>query len=175
MNVRHLIIIPVLIVLVCTLIAGCTNSPTGHGGSQNPVTPSSTVTAANTQAPVLSPGVTAVTGTVAMPVTPGPVVTLDLIAKKMAFNTSTISVPAGAQVVIRFQNQEASGSSQVAGIPHNFAVYPSPNSSVSIFSGAIITGGENITYTFAAPASPGTYYFRCDVHPTVMKGQFIVT
>jgi len=105
----------------------------------------------------------------------GPVVVLDLIAKKMAFNTSKITVPAGSQVVIRFQNQEASGSSQVTGIPHNFAVYPSPNSSASIFSGDIITGGENITYTFTAPASPGTYYFRCDVHPTTMKGQFIVT
>ena len=31
-----------------------------------------------------------------------------------------------------------------------------------------------ITYVFTAPAIPGTYYFRCDLHPS-MQGQFIVT
>ncbi|MHB8052837.1 MAG: cupredoxin domain-containing protein [Methanoregula sp.] len=43
-----------------------------------------------------------------------------------------------------------------------------------MFSGAIITGGQDITYRFTAPAAPGTYFFRCDVHPSVMKGTFIV-
>jgi plastocyanin len=102
-------------------------------------------------------------------------VSIGLVAKKMAFNTSTITVPSGAHVTIYFQNQEASGSSQVAGIPHNFALYTSPDATTKLFSGDIVTGGETITYTFTAPATPGTYYFRCDVHPAVMKGQFIVT
>lgn len=37
-----------------------------------------------------------------------------------------------------------------------------------------MTGPATTTYTFTAPSTPGTYFFRCDVHPTVMTGQFIV-
>ncbi|HVN74616.1 MAG TPA: hypothetical protein VMT44_08495 [Methanoregula sp.] len=29
-------------------------------------------------------------------------------------------------------------------------------------------------YRFTAPETPGTYYFRCDVQPSVMNGEFIV-
>jgi hypothetical protein len=39
-----------------------------------------------------------------------------------------------------------------------------PPSKKKIFSGDIITGGKNITYRFNAPDTPGTYFFRCDVH-----------
>jgi plastocyanin len=92
----------------------------------------------------------------------------------MAFNQSTINVPAGAMVIVNFHNREDSGSSQVTGIAHNFAVYDSPSAQIKIFSGAIITGGQDITYRFTAPVKPGTYFFRCDVHPFHMNGTFIV-
>jgi len=163
MDARYSVIGFVLIVLAGIVAMGCTSQSSGYA-PPGPGSPSSAVT--GTGIPVSA---------IATVPNPGQTVSMDLIAKNMAFNTSTISVPAGSQVVIRFHNQESPGSSQVGGIPHNFALYPSPNSTASIFSGAILTGGENITYTFAAPASKGTYYFRCDVHPTVMKGQFIVT
>ncbi len=39
--------------------------------------------------------------------------------------------------------------------------------------GEIITGPAETTYTFTAPSEPGTYYFQCDVHPS-MNGDFIV-
>jgi plastocyanin len=39
--------------------------------------------------------------------------------------------------------------------------------------GEIITGPATINYTFTAPSEPGTYYFQCDVHPS-MNGDFIV-
>ncbi len=29
-------------------------------------------------------------------------------------------------------------------------------------------------YTFTAHSQPGTYFFRCDVHFTMMTGQFVV-
>lgn len=48
------------------------------------------------------------------------------------------------------------------------------SASTTIFKGAIMTGPATTTYTFTAPSTPGTYFFRCDVHPTVMTGQFIV-
>jgi plastocyanin len=97
----------------------------------------------------------------------GKSVSFGLIAKNIAFNTSTIMVPAGANVIISFDNQDQ-------GIPHNFAVYQSSAAKNAIFTGKIVTGPAKATYTFTAPSTPGTYYFQCNVHPTQMNGQFIV-
>jgi plastocyanin len=97
---------------------------------------------------------------------PGKVVTIDLITQNMAFDKSGITVPAGAQVTINFNNKDKVG--------HNFAAYTSEAATTSIFIGQIITGPSTITYTFTAPAAPGTYFFRCDPHANFMKGQFIV-
>ncbi len=106
--------------------------------------------------------------------TKGPSVTVDLVAKDMAFNVSTITVPAGASVMVNFHNREPPGSSQVTGIAHNFALYDTPAAAVMIFSGEIITGGGDAVYRFTAPSTPGTYFFRCDVHPALMNGHFVV-
>jgi plastocyanin len=84
----------------------------------------------------------------------------------LAFNTSTITVPAGAKVTMNFDNQDAN-------IPHNFALYENRDASESIFVGEVVSG-KKITYTFDAPQTPGTYFFRCDIHPTTMTGDFIV-
>jgi plastocyanin len=148
MGLRYPVIILTLLVMACSG-AGCT----GSGG--NPGSPPAPVPAA------ISPGGT-------------PAVTIELTAAKMAYDQFVITVPAGAAVVVHFHNREDPGSSQVTGIAHNFAVYDSPAAQTKIFSGAIITGGQDITYRFTAPAAPGTYFFRCDVHPSVMKGTFIV-
>ncbi len=94
-------------------------------------------------------------------------VTIELIAKNIAFDKNTIRVPAGAKVTMNFDNQDS-------GIPHNFALYESPAAKKAIFVGEVITGPKKITYTFDAPEKPGTYFFRCDIHPTTMTGQFIV-
>ena len=40
--------------------------------------------------------------------------------------------------------------------------------------GDTITGPATTTYTFTAPDEAGTYYFRCDVHPEQMNGDFVV-
>ncbi len=94
--------------------------------------------------------------------------TIGLIAKDIAYNTSTITVPAGANVTVDFTNEDS-------GIQHNFAVYDTSAAQNAIFKGEIITGPATTTYTFTAPSQPGTYFFRCDVHPGIMTGQFIVT
>ncbi|MGA9098612.1 MAG: cupredoxin domain-containing protein [Methanotrichaceae archaeon] len=98
----------------------------------------------------------------------GSTVTVGLVAKNISFNVNSITVPAGSNVVINFNNQDN-------GIPHNFAVYTNSSATSAIFRGPIITGPNTTTYTFTAPTTPGTYFFRCDVHPTTMTGQFIVT
>ena len=94
-------------------------------------------------------------------------VTVDLSAKNIAFNTSTITVPAGAEVTVNFDNEDT-------GVPHNFAVYTDSSASQSIFKGDTITGPATTTYTFTAPSDSGTYYFQCDVHPQQMTGDFVV-
>jgi len=91
---------------------------------------------------------------------------VNLTAENIAFDTNTITVPAGANVTVHFVNKDS-------GIPHNFAVYDSNLRSKSIFVGDIITGPAETDYTFMAPSKPGTYYFQCDVHPS-MNGNFIV-
>jgi len=100
------------------------------------------------------------------PAPPGEAVTIDLTAKGIAYGKSTITVPAGALVIINFDNKD--------NIPHNLAVYESRSASKKIFRGEIISG-EIIRYEFTAPTTPGTYFFRCDVHPSSMTGEFIVT
>ena len=94
-------------------------------------------------------------------------VTVDIVAKGFAFNTSTIAVPAGANVTINFNNMDA-------GIPHNVAVYENQDAKKAVYVGAVINGPKTITYNFVAPTTPGTYFFRCDFHPTTMIGDFIV-
>ena len=94
-------------------------------------------------------------------------VTIDLIAQDIAFDRKTITVPSRAHVTLIFNNKDS-------GVPHNFAVYESSEAENAIFRGQIVVGLKMITYTFDAPAKPGTYLFRCDVHPIQMTGQFIV-
>jgi plastocyanin len=93
-------------------------------------------------------------------------VTVNLSAKGFAFDKSSITVPAGADVTLVFTNNDN-------GIPHNFSLYTNSSATQALFVGQIITGGS-ITYHFTAPSAPGTYFFRCDVHPTRMTGSFIV-
>ncbi len=94
-------------------------------------------------------------------------VTVDLTAENIAFDMKTITVPAGARVIINFNNKDS-------GVPHNFAVYTDSSATTAIFKGNIITGPAKTTYTFTAPDNQGTYFFRCDIHPTQMTGQFVV-
>ncbi len=93
-------------------------------------------------------------------------VTVDIMAKDMAFNTSTITVPAGAEVTMNFDNQDS-------GVPHNVAIYSDESKSEEIYKGEVITGPKKTVYMFTAPSEPGTYYFQCDIHPN-MNGEFIV-
>ncbi len=79
------------------------------------------------------------------------------------------SIPAGGTV--SFDNQDA-------GITHEFHILTAspttdPNAR-TLFLGKILTGPASETYHVGAASPPGTYYFQCDVHPTLMNGAFIV-
>jgi plastocyanin len=157
---RTILYLVVTIILIGASIAGCTSYP-GTTPTPTPTTAPTTTTAPpSTTIPTTTPSST----------TPpiGSAVDVYLQAKDIAFNKSTITVPAGSTVNVHFYNEDQ-------GTPHNFAVYTNSQATTTLFKGTIITGVSQTTYTFVAPSSPGDYFFRCDVHPTVMYGTFVVT
>lgn len=97
---------------------------------------------------------------------PTPSSSLDLVAENISFDTETLVVKASLETTVRFENKDA-------GVLHNLAVYRAPNAREAIFKGELITGRNATSYTFEAPA-PGTYFFRCDVHPDQMTGSLVV-
>lgn len=110
----------------------------------------------------------AIVAFVNMTVTAAPIeVNVAISAQSMAFNTNLITVPAGATVKVNFNNLES-------GVPHSFSVYTNSAATTPIFVGSTINGVSSITYSFTAPSTPGTYFFRCDVHPSQMNGNFVV-
>lgn len=104
------------------------------------------------------------------PTPTGPAATITITAKNIAFDQSTLTVAAGSAVQLTLDNQDS-------GIPHNWSLYKSKDAAVSgdspLAGTKIEAGPVKETTTFAAPAA-GTYYFRCDVHPTTMTGTFVV-
>jgi plastocyanin len=94
---------------------------------------------------------------------------IEISAEDNAFSRDEITVPAGAHVTIEFTSLDAA--------PHNFAVYSqSPSGEEDeVYVGETFSGPDvTVTDVFDAPAAPGEYFFRCDVHPAVMRGAFIV-
>jgi plastocyanin len=95
-------------------------------------------------------------------------VPITLTAQNFTFSATTLTAPAGATVVMTFVNNDTN-------VPHNFALYTDQNAATKIFIGDLVTGQKTVTYTFTAPSLPGNYFFRCDTHPELMTGTFVVT
>lgn len=89
---------------------------------------------------------------------------LSLTAKNVAFDASCLAAPADTAFTIEFDNQDA-------GTMHNISIESS--SGEELFEGEVVTGPTTTTYEVDALAA-GTYEFHCDVHPTQMKGTFVV-
>ncbi|HVF54278.1 MAG TPA: plastocyanin/azurin family copper-binding protein [Actinomycetota bacterium] len=91
-----------------------------------------------------------------------------VVASGVAFDLSTITLTAGEDVSLEFDNQDT-------GTPHNIAIYKNEADAQAfknaIFDGADTTGPATTTYEFTAP-DKGTYYFQCDIHPG-MKGDVV--
>jgi plastocyanin len=87
-------------------------------------------------------------------------------ASKLAFDTSTLSFPADSPVALTFDNQDA-------GVQHDVAIFQDQAYTQPKFSGELVTGPATVTYD-VPPLAAGTYYFKCNVHPT-MAGTVSVT
>ena len=97
---------------------------------------------------------------------PGPV-SVTIVAQNLLFDKERLVANAGSEFNVTLDNQDA-------GVPHNIAFYTDNSASQAIIVGELITGPAMETITFTAPAAPGNYFFRCDVHPDTMTGAFVV-
>jgi plastocyanin len=81
-----------------------------------------------------------------------------LAAADIAFEPTTLTVPAGEPFILRFHNQDAD-------IQHNVDIFDNPElAGEPLFAGEIITGVREIDYALGA-LEAGSYAFRCVVHP----------
>ncbi|HET7235599.1 MAG TPA: cupredoxin domain-containing protein [Actinomycetota bacterium] len=95
----------------------------------------------------------------------GGAVGLTVTAFNLAFDTTTIDLPAGEATSITFVNDDA-------GVQHNIAIYEDDTLAAELFNGELITGPAEIVYEIPA-LEAGEYYFLCIVHPT-MNGTVVV-
>ena len=83
-----------------------------------------------------------------------------ITAQGIAFQETSVSVPAGAAFKIEFTNNDA-------GTPHNIAIHQGDASGPEVFKGEIFNGVETRTYDIPA-LDAGAYTFACTVHPTMV-------
>jgi plastocyanin len=87
-----------------------------------------------------------------------PVVTL--AAANIAFEPTSLTVPAGEAFTLRFHNEDANTQ-------HNVQIFDDPEfGGTPLFSGALITGVRQTDYE-VDPLEAGAYFFHCEVHPTM--------
>jgi plastocyanin len=78
-----------------------------------------------------------------------------VIARNMEFDQETITISAGSAWSLQLVNEDAA--------PHNVAIYADKSAGKSLFVGELIS---STTTVYQVPAlEPGTYLFRCDLHP----------
>ena len=95
---------------------------------------------------------------------------VEIAAFNIAFDTDEITVSVGGDVRIRFDHQDT-------GVEHNVAVYASATDLTPVSDGSVgvLFPGPEVDDTVFEIPEAGTYFFRCDVHPTLMTGTFTVT
>ncbi|MGH3277774.1 MAG: cupredoxin domain-containing protein [Trebonia sp.] len=155
---------------VAVVLTGCTSAGMG---SVTPVAPASSAAPASSSAPPSSAAPTAPAtsaaagsgGAKAASCAPSGT-SLQVSAHNIKFDKSCLAAPANQAFTITFDNMDA-------GVPHNVDIYTNSSATTSLFKGAVVTGPTTTTYHVPALKS-GTYYFRCDIHPTQMFGTFIV-
>jgi hypothetical protein len=88
-----------------------------------------------------------------------------LNAVNVAFDHNQVAVPANSPFILVFDNQDTVG--------HNVSIYRDSAYQYQVFQGVIFSGPSTRWYPVPALA-PGTYSFRCDVHPN-MAGTIVAS
>jgi len=82
------------------------------------------------------------------------------------FVPNDITVQAGSSVRFRLDNAGV--------VPHNVHVADADGSYDNDAASDLVNGGREGEFQWEAPGEPGTYVFRCDVHPVEMTGTITV-
>ena len=78
-----------------------------------------------------------------------------LSAKNIKFDVADVDVPANLAFILVFENNESVG--------HNVSVYADATYRTRLFEGLVFSSS---TRWYPMPSlAPGTYVFKCDVHP----------
>ncbi len=91
----------------------------------------------------------------------------DLVAAALRFIPDRIDAPASEPFVIGMDNRDR-------GIVHDLAIYDGATTAGAIFAGEKSIGPGVIVYAIP-PLAPGSYRFRCEIHPQTMVGTLVVS
>lgn len=95
---------------------------------------------------------------------------LEIAGKDSLFDLDVMTVEPEREVVVVFDNQDT-------GVSHNWALYESreaAESGAEPIAASPIEEGPVVQEIVFDPPPPGQYFFRCDVHPRTMIGEFTV-
>ena len=92
--------------------------------------------------------------------------TVRVVAQDRAFSLTRIEVPAGAATTITLDNRDAT--------PHTLSVFlrATPEGDLAADTGRVDGGDEGEAVVLFT--SPGEHAYRCEVHPTIMRGILVV-
>jgi plastocyanin len=88
---------------------------------------------------------------------------LAIAAEGIQFDKDCLVGPSGEPFTLTFDNKDPA-------IPHNVAIYTDSSLATPLFVGEVFNGPDVVDYAVDA-IDAGSYYFHCDVHPT-MQGTF---
>jgi len=96
----------------------------------------------------------------ASPSVPAAGATVEISARNIAFDPTSLTATADQPFTMKFTNNDA-------GIPHNVVIHAGPNTSdPAQFDGEIFSGTDSRLYPIPAMKA-GTYAFSCKVHPNM--------
>jgi plastocyanin len=150
---RSVLVLPLMIAL-----SACAEGGT-PGWTYAPATPASTEPSPG-ESPVAEPGQSPVTSPEpgeSPAASPGgsASVTLEVVARQIAFVEESLEAPAGEPFAIHFVNEDVA-------VPHDVDIRTTDGTTV--FDGEILTDAGEITYDVKA-LEAGEYTFICSVHP----------
>lgn len=97
---------------------------------------------------------------------PSSVPVVEIVSEGNRFTVARLTTPADTAFAFRLVNRDP-------GVPHNIAVYADASAGRALFVGPTFPGvATRVSRVRAIPT--GTYFFRCDVHPTTMTGSLVV-
>ncbi len=97
--------------------------------------------------------------------TQAPAAAVALKSQGSKFVQAALEAPAGQPFDIEFENADT-------GTIHNVSIYTDDSATKSLYNGGLFSSGTQTEHVPALDA--GTYYFRCDFHPTTMYGELTV-